>query len=73
MSDKKKITITVSSDLYDKLDEISKGMGITKNSLCTYFVGQFVYNTSKLMAGTLDVLNNVVIDKSSIPIDDKEK
>lgn len=73
MSDKKKITITVSSDLYDKLEEMSQGMGMTKNSLCTYFVGQFVYNTSKLIDGTLDILNNASVSTLPNAIEDKEK
>lgn len=71
MSDKKKITITVSADLYDKLEEMAQGMGMTKNSLCTYFVGQYVYSATKLINGSLDIINNAAI--SSMNVEDKDK
>lgn len=58
---KKKLTITVSDELYDKLDEVAKAMGLTKNSLCTYIVANHLYVSQEMMK------------KNELLIADKEK
>lgn len=56
---KKKITITVSEKLYLDLERISDEMGITKNSLCTMYVSQGVYNNNKIQDSLNDVINKM--------------
>lgn len=38
----KRINIGVSEDLNDRLEKISKMYGMSKSSLCAYFIGQSV-------------------------------
>ena len=47
MSGKKKITLTVSDELYNQLEEYSKLMGVTKNSICTMWVAQNIMTLNK--------------------------
>lgn len=66
MSCKKKITLTVSEELYAQLDELSKAMGVTKNSICTMWVAQNVMTLNK----TLDSVSKSVFDSLSNLVDD---
>lgn len=54
-SKKVKVTLTMSQDLVDKLEVISKSMGVTKNSLCTMYVAQCVANYNN----TIDVVEKL--------------
>ena len=39
---KKRVQITLTEDMYDRLDTYAKKMGVTKSMLCTMCVGQYV-------------------------------
>lgn len=55
---KKKITITVSDDLYDKLEKMAQAMGLTKNSLCTYVIANHVYVSNQMLTNNIANLSN---------------
>lgn len=59
---KRKITITVSDDLYDKLEKMAEAMGLTKNSLCTYVIANHVYVSNQMLTNNIVNLSNNDLD-----------
>ena len=59
---KRKITITVSDDLYDKLEKMAEAMCLTKNSLCTYVIANHVYVSNKMLTNNIVNLSNNDLD-----------
>lgn len=39
---KKRVQITLTEDMFNRLDTYAKKMGVTKSMLCTMWVGQYV-------------------------------
>ena len=62
---KKKITITVSEEMYNQLESIAGKMGITKNSLCTTYVAQALYNNSTVENMVRDTLIKVIEEQKN--------
>lgn len=67
---KKKITLTVSDELFDSIDDIAKKMGLTRNSYCTYIVASTIFSTNAVLDGAVKGLNNIM-EKNIEELDSK--
>lgn len=59
MGKKQKITITVSQELYDKLEKLADYTGLSKNALCTYYVASTVATYDRMF----DSVNETISSK----------
>lgn len=57
---KERITLTISPELYDKIDVVAKSMGISRSALCTFIVAQNLTYSSDLV----DKVSEKLVDVS---------
>lgn len=58
---KERITLTISPELYDKIDVVAKSMGISRSALCTFIVAQNLTYSSNL----IDKVTEKLVDVSA--------
>lgn len=56
---KERITLTISPELYDKIDVAAKSMGISRSALCTFIVAQNLTYSSNLVDKVTEKLVDV--------------
>lgn len=74
-SDNVRISVTVSKEIAEKLDNYSSMIGMNRSALCCYFIGQSVIGVTKAM-GLVDDLGielnkSLVKDLEAIEIEEK--
>lgn len=63
---KERITLTISPELYEKIDIVAKSMGISRSSLCTFIIAQNITYSSDL----INKVSERLVDTASKAIDD---
>jgi hypothetical protein len=63
---KKRVHITISQDIYDKVEETSERYGITPNAFISFIVGQWVDTNFNVTKALSDNVNELLPDMNSI-------